>query len=174
MFNTLFCLILGGQNMQKTKLLKFGMFGLLIVIVSFATLVHAFTVTEKREVLLSTSFKVDGGEQRFTAVYVPAPADALDVKVSVSDGTVKFQPYVDARWFEDSLGYVQSRINETAVEMIQYWLFEIDNDTIGCGVNKEDVNRVWYLNFLNEDSYEKEVNLEVTKVWNSQNYQDWI
>ena len=160
--------------MQKMKLLKFGMFVLLIAIVSLTTLVYALSVTEKRELLLSTSFKLDGGKQRFAAVYVPAPADSIDVKVTVSDGTVKFQPYVDARWFEDSLGYVQSRINETSVEMIQYWLFEIDNETIGCCVNKEDTNQICYLNFLNEDSYEKEVNLEVTKVWNSQNYQDWM
>ena len=133
------------------------MFGLLIVIVSFATLAYAMTVTEKREGLLTTSFKLDGGEQMFTAVYLPAPADSIDVKVSVSDGTVKFQPYSDAEWFEGSLGYVQSRINETTVEMVQYWLFEIDNDTIGCSAGKESANQIWYLNFLNEDSYEKEL-----------------
>jgi len=160
--------------MRKMRLMKFGMFGLLIVIVSFATLAYALTVMEKRELLLTTSFKLDGGEQRFTAVYVPAPMDTIDVKVSVSKGTVKFQPYPDAKRFEDSLGYVQKRINETSFEMIQYWQFEIDNDTIGCCSNPKFENQVWYLNFLNEDSYEKEVDLEVTKVWNSHNYQDWM
>ena len=160
--------------MQKMRLIKFCMFGLLIVIVSFATLAYAMTVTEKREGLLTTSFKLDGGEQMFTAVYLPAPADSIDVKVSVSKGTMKFQPYPDAKTFEGSLGYVQSRINETSVEMVQYWLFEVDNKTICCSVSNEDANQIWYLNFLNEDSYEKEVNLELTKVWNSHNYQDWM
>jgi hypothetical protein len=36
------------------------------------------------------------------------------------------------------------------------------------------VNMVWYLNFYNQDSYEKEVHIEVTKVWEEQNYQGWI
>jgi hypothetical protein len=161
--------------MRKIRLLKFGMFGLLIIIVSFATLAYALTVTEKREVLLTKSFKLDGGKQEFTAVYVPAPEGRLDVKVSVSKGTVKFQPYPDAKRFEDSLGYVEKRINETSFEMVQYWLFELENETVdGLNVNNEDANQIWYLNFLNEDTYEKEVDLEVTKVWNTPNYQDWM
>lgn len=160
--------------MQKMRL-KFGMFGLLIIIASFTTLAYALTVTEKREVLLTTSFKLDGGERRFTAVYVPAPKGRLDVEVSVSKGTVKFQPYPDAEMFEESLGYFEKRINETSFEMVQYWLFEIGNETIeGLNVSSEDANQIWYLHFLNEDSYEKEVYLEVTKVWNIPNYQDWM
>lgn len=160
--------------MRKMRLLKFGMFGLLVVIVSFATLAYALTVTEKREVLLTTSFKLDEGEKRFIAVYVPAPMDTVDVTVNVSKGTVKFQPYPDGRRFEESLGYVEKRINETSVEMVQYWMLEVENETTGCASTPNFENNVWYLYFLNEDSYEKEVNLEVSKVWNSQNYQDWM
>lgn len=146
---------------------------MLIVIASFATLAYALTVTEKREVLSTRSFKLDGGERRFVAVYVPAPMETIDVKVSVSEGVVKFQPYSDAEMFEESLGYFEKR-NESSVEMIQYWMYEVENETIGCNAGKEGENQVWYLYFLNEDSYEKEVNLEVAKVWSKTNYQNWM
>jgi len=32
----------------------------------------------------------------------------------------------------------------------------------------------WDLSFLNEHSCEKEVYVEVTKMWTEQKYQDWI
>jgi hypothetical protein len=159
--------------LQKRRLLKFGMFGLLIVIASFATLAYA-AITEKREMLMTTSFKLDGGEKRFVAIYVPAPMDTLDVTVNVSKGNVKLQPYPDGRKFEESLGYVEKQINETSVEMVQYWMLELENETTSCTSSPNFENSVWYLYFLNEDTYEKEVNLEVTRVWSTPNYQDWV
>jgi hypothetical protein len=33
---------------------------------------------------------------------------------------------------------------------------------------------VWYINFFNNDYYDKEVHIEITKIWEEQNYQDWI
>jgi hypothetical protein len=33
----------------------------------------------------------------------------------------------------------------------------------------ENVNMVWHLSLYNPDSYEKEVYIEVTKVWEKQN-----
>ena len=154
--------------------MKFGMFGLLIVIVSFATLAYAMTVTEKRELLLTTSFKLDGGKQRFTAFYLSAPATAFEVKFNVSSGTVKYSPW-PAKLFEKTQGYWEKRVNGTTVDKFQIWMFDVDNETIGHGICPPyDVNQVWYLHIYNEDSSEKEVYIEVTKMWESQNYQDWI
>jgi hypothetical protein len=56
-------------------------------------------------------------------------------------------------------------VNETKVEKIHTWFWNENNATIGGGVEQKDMNQVWYLQFYNEDSYEKEVYLEVTKVW---------
>ncbi len=160
--------------MRKTRLMKFGMLGLLIVVVSFATLAYAVTVTEKREVLLTTFFKLEGGEQRFTAFYLSAPATGFEVKFNVSSGTVKYSPW-PAGSFEDNQGYWENRVNGTTVDEFQVWFFDVSNETLGhCIDPQHDVNQVWYLHIYNEDSYEKEVYIEVTKIWEIQNYQDWI
>jgi hypothetical protein len=150
---------------QKKRVLTFGLFGLMVFLGGFAVFVHAWNVyTEKREVLLTTSFKIGGQEQKFRAFYLSAPVDWFEVKLNVSSGTIKFSPWA-AQHFEDSLGYFESRINETTVEKIQFWFLEGNNETIRMGGDPEDVNQVWYLHFYNEDPYEKEVNLQVTKVW---------
>ena len=160
--------------MQKLRTLKFGILALLIVLLSGATIVYAFGYTENRELLLTTSFKLEGGEQRFTAFYLAAPATAFEVKFKVSNGTVKYSPWV-ADLFEDNQGYHVKIVNGTIVDKFQIWWFEVDDETLGHGIAPQhDLNKVWYLHFYNEDSYEKQVYIEVTKLWESQNYQDWI
>jgi hypothetical protein len=160
--------------MRKLRTLKFGTLGLLIVLVACATIVYALSYTENRELLLTTSFKLEGGKQRFTAFYLPAPATAFEVKFNVSSGTVKYSPWT-AEMFEENQGYHEKCVNGTTVDKFQIWLFEVDNETLGHGIDPQyNVNKVWYLHFYNEDSSEKEVYIEVTKMWESQNYQDWI
>jgi hypothetical protein len=150
------------------------MFGLLTVLLACATVVYALSYIEKRQLLLTTSFKLEGGEQRFTAFYLSAPATGFEVKFNVSSGTVKYRPW-SAELFEDNQGYWEKRVNETAVDKFQIWFFDVSNETLGHGIDKQhDVNQVWYLHIYNEDSSEKEVYIEVTKMWESQNYQDWI
>jgi hypothetical protein len=56
--------------------------------------------------------------------------------------------------------------------MVQPWFFEGNDGTAGC--SGEGGNEVWYLLFYNEDSYEKEIHMQVTKVWRVQNYQSWV
>ena len=60
------------------------------------------------------------------------------------------------------------------VWIIQTWICETDNGIVSWSVDPENLNMVWYLNFYNQDSYDKEVHIEVTRVWEEQNYQDWI
>lgn len=152
--------------MPLKRLLMYGMLGLMVFLGGFAIFVHAWHVyTEKREILLTTSFKIGGKEQRFTAFYLSAPAEWFEVKLDVSSGTIKWSPYPAWR-FVDSLGYVEHHVNETTVEKVQIWLFKTNNGTFKMGIDPtEDANQVWYLNFYNEDSYEKEVHLQITKVW---------
>jgi hypothetical protein len=156
--------------MQKKRLLIYGMFGLMVFLVSFVILVHALAYAEKREVLLTTSFTIGRQEQKVKAFYLSAPAEGFEVMFNVSSGSIKFSPW-QACTFEDSLGYFEYH-NGTAVEKRQVWFFEGNNGTAGCST--EDVNQVWYLHFYNEDSYEKEVHIQITKVWHEQNYQSWI
>ena len=158
------------MNMQKKRVLIYGMLGLTVFMASLVALVYGLTYIEKREVLLTTSFTIGGQEQKFKAFYFSAPAKGFEIAFNVSSGSIKFSPW-EACIFEDSLGYFEYH-NGTAVEKRQVWFFEGNNGTAGCST--EDVNQVWYILFYNEDSYEKQVYIQVNKVWHEQNYQRWV
>ena len=158
------------MNMQKKRVLIYGMLGLTVFMASLVALVYGLTYIEKREVLLTTSFTIGGQEQKFKAFYFSAPAKGFEIAFNVSSGSIKFSPW-EACIFEDSLGYFEYH-NGTAVEKRQVWFFEGNNGTAGCST--EDVNQVWYILFYNEDSYEKQVYIQINKVWHEQNYQRWV
>ena len=162
-----------GGNVRKARALKYGVFILLIVVASLASVMYALAYTVKREVLYTETFKIEGQEQLFRAFYLSAPAVLFEVKLTVSEGTVKWTPY-SAVLFEATFDSFQSHVNEAAIGTIQGWECETDNGIVKWRIDPENVNQVWYLSFLNEDSYEKEVTVEVTKVWSEQNFQDWI
>jgi hypothetical protein len=158
--------------MSRKRVLMYGLSGLVVFLMCCAFLVYAWSSTEKREVLLTKSLKIGGQEEKFTAFYLSAPAEAFYVAFNVSSGSIKFSPW-DAPFFEDSLGYFEYH-NETGGETRQIWLFEGNNGTAGCSVSPESVNTVIYLHFYNEDPYEKEVYIQVTKAWQEPNYQSWM
>jgi len=157
--------------MHNVKAFKIGVLGLMIVFGSLASVMYALAYTEKREVIYSNTITIDGGEVMFRAFYLSAPAGLFEVKLSVSKGTIKWTPH-SAVMFEDTLGWFPCRINGRSFGTIQRWVCETDNGIVKWGVEPENVNMVWYLNFYNQDSYEKEVHIEVTKVWEEQNYQE--
>ena len=159
--------------MQKIKALKIGLIGLMIVLGSLASVMYALAYTDKREVLYTNTIKIQGQEVMFRAFYLSAPAALFEVKISVAEGTIKWTPH-SAVMFEDTLGWFPRKINGRLNGTIQRWVCETDSGTVKWGVDPENVDMVWYLNFFNPDSYEKEVCIEVTKVWEKQNYQDWI
>ena len=76
--------------------------------------------------------------------------------------------------FETTFDSFQSRVNEATVGTFQGWECETDDGTVKWRIDPENLNQVWYLCFLNDDQYEKEVTVEVTKVWSEQNIQDWM
>ena len=155
--------------MLPKKVAKYYALGLLVVLVGFAlSLVTWFAYAqavsaEKREVLLTTSFKIAAGEQKFTAFYLSAPADGFEIKFNVSSGSIKFSPW-DAHTFENTLGWFEYH-NGTGYEKHQVWFFEGNNGTAGGSIQSTNTNQIWYIHFYNEDSYEKIIYLQVTKVW---------
>lgn len=138
--------------MRKARALKYGVFISLIVVASLASVMYALAYTVKREVLYTETFKIEGQEQLFRAFYLSVPAVL----------------------FEATFDSFQSRVNEATIGTIQGWECETDNGIVKWRIDPENLNQVWYLSFFNEDSYEKEVTVEVTKVWSEQNIQDWI
>ena len=159
--------------MQKKNIIKIGALALLLVLSSIASVMYAFAYTEKREVIYSNTITIEGQEVKFRAFYLSAPAVLFEVKLTVSEGTIKWTPH-SAVMFEDTLGWFPCRINGRPFGTIQRWVCETDNGIVKWSVDPENVNMDWYLNFYNADSYEKEVYIEVTKVWEEQNYQDWL
>jgi hypothetical protein len=159
--------------MQKLTILKIAAFISIIVVSSLASVMYALAYTEKREVIYMNTLKIESQEVKFRAFYLPAPAGLFEVKLSVSQGTIKWTPH-SAVMFEDTLGWFPCRIHGLSLGTIQRWVCETDNGTVRWSVDPENVDMVWYLNFYNPDTYEKEVHIEVTRVWEEQNYQEWI
>jgi len=164
MFNTLFeNAVIDPYVDQKNFEVLF--IGLKVVLLGFALALTAWYVyaqaisTEKREVLLTTTFKIGAGEQKFKAFYLSAPAERFDIEFNVLSGSIKFSAW-QASVFENSLGYFEYN-NGTAVEKRQVWFYEGNNGTAEYA--GDSVNEIWYIHFYNEDSYEKEVYLKVTK-----------
>ena len=146
--------------MLKTRALRYSVFIVLLVVASFASVVYAFSYTTKREVLYAETLTIGGQEQAFRSFYLSSPAVLFEVKLSVSEGTMKWSPY-SVVLFEATFGSIQD------------WECETDNGIVKWRIDPENLNQGWYLGFFNEDSYEKEVTVEVTKVWSEQNIQNW-
>ncbi len=157
-------------SMKKKRLLIYSIFSLTVFVATCVILSYAQIRAEKREVLLIASFTIEAGERKFKAFYLSAPADGFFIDYNVSIGSIKFSPW-PASSFEDSLGYFDYYINETTVEKRQVWFFEGNNGCVGGSVG--DADQVWYIQFYNEDSYEKEVHIQVTKFWEVPIYQSW-
>ena len=159
--------------MQTAKVLKIGMFGVLIVLGLFASVMYALAYSEKREVIYTDTITVEAGEVKFKSFYMPEPAGPFEVKLSVSKGTIKWTPH-SAVMFEDTLGWFPCKVGDKMMGKIQRWVCETDNGAVRWDVDPENVNMMWYINFFNQDYYDKEVHIEVAKVWEEQNYKDWF
>jgi len=150
---------------MKRRLLVGLIFILLGLLASSIVLAHSVPYSEKREVLLDTSFDIEGGEhEKFRGFYLSAPAEDVIISISVSEGFVNFSVWHD-RVIEDSLGYFDYH-NGTGYEKIQVWLLSVNEGDLPMSVSDDFyINRIWYVQFCNPDSYEKEVDLKVTKIW---------
>ena len=159
--------------MQRTKAIKIGMLGLLLVVGSFASIMYALAYSEKRELIYSNTITLEGKEVKFRAFYLSAPAAKFEVKMTVSRGTIKWTPH-SAVMFEDTLGWFPCKVAGKLMGKVQRWVCETNGEVVSWSVDPENMDMVWYLNIFNNDFYEKEVHIEVTKVWESQNYREWV
>ena len=155
--------------MPKKKIIKIGALALLLVLSSIASVMYTLAYTEKQEAIYSNTITIEGKEVKFRAFYLSAPAMMFEVKLTVSEGTIKWTPH-SAAMFEDTLGWFPRKVDGVVSGTIQRWVCETDNGIVKWNVDPENVDMVWYLNFYNPDDYPKEVHIEVTKVWDEQNY----
>jgi hypothetical protein len=155
--------------MQKKNTIKIGALALLLGLSSIASVMYALAYTEKREVIYSNTITIKGEEVKFRAFYLSAPAVLFEVKLTVTEGTIKWTPH-SAVMFEDTLGWFPRKVDGVVSGTIQRWVCETDNGIVKWNVDPENVDMVWYLNLYNPDDYAKQVHIEVTKVWEEQNY----
>ena len=90
---------------------------------------YALAYTVKSEVVYTQAFKIEGKEQLFRAFYLSAPAVMFEVKLTVSEGTIKWTTY-SAVLFAARFDSCQSQADEEATGAIQGWECETDNGII--------------------------------------------
>lgn len=160
--------------MRKTYLVKIVVLVLLLLVSSLASVMYALAYSEKWEIIYSNTISIESKEVKFRAFYLPSPAVLFEVKLTISKGSIKWTPH-SAVMFEDTLGWFPCRIDGQSFGTIQRWICESENNEIvRWSVDPENVDIVWYLNFYNQDYYDKEVHIEVTRVWEAQNFNDWL
>lgn len=159
--------------MQTKKAFKITMVATLLFMSSLASVMYALAYTQKRELIYDNTITIGADEVKFRGFYLSSPASLFEVKLTVSEGSIKWTPH-SAVMFEDTLGWLPCRIDENTFGKIQRWVCETDNGTVKWSVDPENVDMVWYINFYNEDDFEKKVHIEITKVWEGQNFNDWI
>ena len=159
--------------MHRTKAIKIGMLCLLMFVGSLTSVMYALAYSEKRELIYSNTITIEGKEVKFRAFYLSAPAEKFEVKMTVSKGTIKWTPH-SAVMFEDTLGWFPCKVGDQMMGTIQRWMCDTNGEVVSWSVDTENLDMVWYLNIFNNDFYEKEVHIEVTKVWTEQNYKDWM
>ena len=159
--------------MQKKIAINIVIIAVMLVLGRLASLMYAVAYIEKREVDYTNTITIGADEVKFRGFYLSAPAGLFEVKIKVSNGTIKWTPH-SAVMFEDTLGWFPRRITQDTFGKIQRWVCETDNGMVKWSIDPENVDMVWYINFYNEDDYEKEIQIEITKVWEAQNYNDWV
>ena len=162
-----------GGNVQNSKAVKCGLLVCLIITVSLTSVIYALAYSVKREVIYSNTLTVSSQQQNFRAFYLSEPSFMFEVKLTVSEGTIKWSPYSETL-FDATFASFHSQVNQSTYGTLQGWECETSEGTVNWRIDSENLNQIWYLCFLNEDIYEKEVTVEVTKLWSEQNYLDWM
>lgn len=134
---------------------------------------YALAYNVKREIIYTNTLTIGAQQQNFRAFYLSEPAVMFEVKLTVSEGTIKWSPYSEAL-FDSTFDSFHSQVNQSTYGTLQGWECETGNGTVNWRIDSENLNQIWYLCFFNEASYEKEVTVEVTKLWSEQNYLDWM
>ena len=160
--------------MQKTRLLKFVIIGLFILLVTSVIFVYAFAPREYETFLCTKSVTLKGGEQIIVEFYMPSPASAVRFDFNISSGTIKYLAEPSSH-FDSNQSYFEQYIDECITRQFPIPL-EVDNGPTGFGwniavgensekLNEEYADQMWYIYLLNEDSYDKEVQIKISKIW---------
>jgi len=160
--------------MQRKRLLKLVAIGLFILILASAFFVYA-SVGIYETFLCNRSVSLEGEENVIVEFYMPQGA-AIGVKFdfSVSSGIIKYWIEPSSH-FDCNRSYFKQFIDEMTNENPSF-LIEVGNETHERGFNvvaenpekiieEEYLDQIWYIYLSNEDMYDKEVQIEISKQW---------
>ena len=106
--------------MLTKKAVKIGMVATLLVMSRLASVMYALVYTQKRELVYDNTTTIGADEVKFRGFYFSSPAVMFEVKITVSEGAIKWTPH-SAVMFEDTLGWFPRRIDENTFGKIQRW-----------------------------------------------------
>ena len=92
------------------------------------------------------------------------------------EGSTKLAQSLRGKW--ESLQIRHHEILKSSIESNNGYVFQIIGDAFCASFHTagEAIRAAVQaqINFYNEDDFEKEVHIEITKVWEGQNFNDWI
>lgn len=146
------------MQLQRKRIIIATATTLALLAIGTYLLAGSLTLQERKEILLDDSFNVLGNHYENRTLSIPSSGDYV-ASFTVSNGTIKFHSFTAATlelWQEG-----------------QYepdWV-EMDQTDYGMGIELGPQENLFiYLIFVNDDSFQKEVHLEVARVWNEMNY----
>jgi hypothetical protein len=150
--------------MSKRELLVTGVIILTMhVIGTFLFINSSFAQVERSAVVLNDSFNVPANDYQISEpISFPKESDNI-YSFSVSEGTIKFFPldtYFYKAWEED---------RDKLLPMLTIGWVEGDDVNYNTSVYSDRAYQIRCA-FFNEDSYDKEVHIKVTKNWYETNY----
>jgi len=124
-------------------------------------LLNSLMPLEKKNLLVDTSFSVAANKYENETVGIDSPGNYV-ASLTVSEGTIKFAAMLSSqfsRWLDG--------------QFEPSWV-ETDQTNYGMVMGGQGVDLTIYFVFVNNDSFGKEVHLEVSKVWKETNYPDLL
>jgi hypothetical protein len=128
-------------------------------ILMFFLLNPVFGLVEKNDVLFSGSFTVQGNSYQIRGPASISVSGTYVASFAVSEGVIKFHV----------LDLALYQIWQEGKDM-PFWVEAEQADYRMSGGGLAESSEDMYFLFVNEDSYEKEVDLKVARVWHERNY----
>jgi hypothetical protein len=155
--------------MQKTQLLKITIIGLFVLLVTSVIFVYSFSPHSNKGFLCTKSLTLKGGEHNIIEFYMPSPATAVEFDFTISSGTIKYRAEPSSHFEYDQSCFEQFMEEESMA-------LEVGNGPTGFSwsiavgenpekLNEEHTDQLWYIYLLNEDSCDKEIQINILKNW---------
>jgi len=145
------------QSITQKKIIIGSIISLALLGLGAFLLLTSFTPIEKKNVLLNNSFNVVGNKYENRTVWIDSPGDYVG-SFTVSEGTInssRMDPGTISLWLEGKFK--------------PDWFVSDQGDyEMGFGPMQE-ASPISFV-FVNNDTFTKEVHLEVSKVWKETNY----